>query len=299
VESSFARFGAREPPRDRGDSLVAVGGVGLNADLKPEDVGIAMASAPPRLPGPARAGPLGTHWDLLPQTRAEAEGLAALFEEVFDRAAVVLTGSAATKRALRERAPSARFLHVATHGYFAPDSVRSLSDRAGAPIRVSPAAAAVPSSPGLWTPLGASETATGLAPMTLCGLALAGANRGTDPLGRVPGILTAEELARFDLSGCELAVLSACDTNVGATRAGQGISSLRAALHAAGARTAITSLWKVDDEATRALFADFYARIWVHHEPKAEALWSAMMALKRAGRPTRDWAAWVMTGDPR
>ena len=57
----------------------------------------------------------------------------------------------------------------------------------------------------------------------------------------------------LDLSNCELAVLSACETNVGIRRAGQGIQSLQGALHAAGARTAITSLWKVDDRPTREL----------------------------------------------
>jgi hypothetical protein len=50
----------------------------------------------------------------------------------------------------------------------------------------------------------------------------------------------------------------ACETNVGIRRAGQGIQSLQTALHAAGARTAITSLWKVDDAATRKLMERFY-----------------------------------------
>ena len=38
----------------------------------------------------------------------------------------------------------------------------------------------------------------------------------------------------MDLGSCELAVLSACETNVGYRRAGEGIHSLQAALHAAG-----------------------------------------------------------------
>ena len=90
--------------------------------------------------------------------------------------------------------------------------------------------------------LRADDTIRGFAPETLCGLAFAGANRGKDALGRVPGILTAEELAGLDLSECELAVLSACETNVGVRRAGQGIRSLQAALHAAGARLTVTDI---------------------------------------------------------
>ena len=141
--------------------------------------------------------------------------------------------------------------------------------------------------------------------MLLCGLALAGANLEKDALGRVPGIITAEEIASFDLSNCELAVLSACDTNVGVRRAGQGVASLQKALHMAGARTVITSLWKVPDEATKELMLDFYRRIWIEKKPKARALWEAKMALRakkdEQGKPlysTRDWAAWVLTGDP-
>jgi CHAT domain-containing protein len=132
----------------------------------------------------------------------------------------------------------------------------------------------------------------------LCGLALAGANRGVDSLGHLSGVVTAEEIAGLDLSSCELAVLSACDTDVGIARAGQGVRSLQAALHAAGAGTAITSLWKVDDQSTRQLFEDFYTRIWVKKEPKAQALWKAKSALRKKGAPTREWAAWVLSGDP-
>ena len=144
----------------------------------------------------------------------------------------------------------------------------------------------------------AEATLTGFAPETLCGLGLAGANRGKDSLGHVPGILTAEELATFDLRNCELAVLSACETNVGIRRAGQGIQSLQTALHAAGARTAITSLWKVDDASTRRLFELFYTKLWQEELGKADALWQAKMALRAEGHPPRDWAGWVLSGDP-
>ena len=31
---------------------------------------------------------------------------------------------------------------------------------------------------------------------------------------------------------------------------------------------------------------------------KADALWQAKMALKAEGHPLKDWAGWVLTGDP-
>jgi CHAT domain-containing protein len=221
----------------------------------------------------------------LPGTSREAEAIGALYHEVFRREARTLMGAGATKAALHGAAPSARFLHLATHGWFASEAFKSQLD--ASPERDSGA---------LWQR--ASETLTGFAPETLCGLALAGANRGRDALGRVPGILTAEELATLDLRSCELAVLSACETNVGIRRAGQGIQSLQSALHAAGARTAVTSLWKVDDAATRRLFEVFYTKLWKEQLGKADALWLAKMALRAEGHLPRDWAGWVLSGDP-
>ncbi len=126
-----------------------------------------------------------------------------------------------------------------------------------------------------------------------------------DSHGRVRGVMTAEEIRAMDLSGVELCVLSACETNVGLRRGGQGIASLQSALHAAGVRTAITSLWKVPDEATRELMTEFYRRLWVLQESKAKALWNAKQKLRAQldanGEPiytVRDWAGWVLSGDP-
>jgi CHAT domain-containing protein len=141
--------------------------------------------------------------------------------------------------------------------------------------------------------------------MALCGLALAGANLPAGALGRVEGAISAEELAALDLSNCELAVLSACDTGSGELRAGQGVASLQKALHMAGARSVVTSLWKAPDEATKELMVDFYRRVWVDRKPKARALWEAKMHLRSARGPsgeplyaTRDWAGWVLSGAP-
>ena len=127
---------------------------------------------------------------------------------------------------------------------------------------------------------------------------LSGANSVEDPLQRSARLLTAQELSAFDLSACDLAVLSACETNVGIHRAGQGIQSLQTALHAAGVRTAITSLWRVDDAATRHLMELFYTYLWKDELGKAEALWRAKEALQVEGHPVRNWAGWVLTGDP-
>jgi CHAT domain-containing protein len=185
-------------------------------------------------------------------------------------------------------------LHVATHGWYAPESIRSWQDPEPLDAHT-----------GLGSRRKGEEEVRGSSPMLLCGLALAGANLPENAVGRAPGLVTADELSALDLSNCELAVLSACDTNVGERRAGQGVASLQRALRMAGARTVITSLWKVPDEATKDLMLDFYRRVWVEKKPKGQALWEAKLKLREAedesGRQkytTRDWGAWVLTGDP-
>jgi len=285
LEVSIQRLVA--PPRDApsGGTLVALGGVDFGAEgIEPPRSRIALATPPTGRS--LERGSAPDHFEPLIQTRFEVEALGELYGELADGEPVVLTGAEASKAALVELAPKARYLHVATHGWFAPEAFASMLDSVGEQDELH----------GLLSR--AEKTVRGFAPETLCGLALAGANHGKDSLGKIPGILTAEELATLDLSNCELAVLSACETNVGRRRAGQGIQSLQGALHAAGVRTAITSLWRVDDAATRRLMELFYTKLWAEGLGKADALWQAKMALREEGFPLRDWAAWVLTGDP-
>lgn len=270
--TSFASLIAprARPPGD--PAFVAIGGVGFGAR---------EGLAEPSTTTPTRAR-TGWFFPELPHTRGEAEALGELFEESWGEEPLLLLGRAATKEAFVTRAGGARYLHVATHGWFEPETIASTAD-------VRPLEG--------WRRAGARQVVSGLAPMTLCGLALAGANQGRDSLGRVPGILTAEELCSLDLSSCELAVLSACETNVRVRRAGQGIQSLQAALDAAGARSSLTSLWKVDDAATRRLMELFYTHLWKDELPKSRALWKAKLELRDEGAPVRDWAGWVLTGE--
>ncbi len=42
----------------------------------------------------------------------------------------------------------------------------------------------------------------------------------------------------------------------------------------------------------------FYSNLWLEEMPKAEALWAAKKALRDEGHEPRDWAGWILTGDP-
>ncbi len=281
LHSSFARLAAPLPELESAPALLALGNPAYDGEGASGDTIVAVAA--PIAPD-ARGGALTNPFTPLYQTGPEIEAVCGLFERTLSVEPSLLTEDAATKAALVEAATGKRFLHLATHGWFAPDTVRAIDGEPSARAGGRP-----------WAPMGAEQRTLGLAPSTLCGLALAGANRGVSSLGRVPGIMTAEELATLDLSSCELAVLSACETNVGLSRSGQGIQSLQTALHAAGARAAITSLWKVDDAATRGLMERFYGYLWGEGLPVADALWRAKTDLRRNGHPLFAWAGWVLS----
>jgi CHAT domain-containing protein/tetratricopeptide (TPR) repeat protein len=275
TRTCFAEAALRVPVEVSG-TLVAMGDIdfGEPAAVEPVERGAANFA---RLPG----------------TRDEVRAIEDLFESAFsDRPGpIVLVGDEATRDALFERAAHARFLHVATHGYFAPTQAIGGIDLAlEAPLATFAA-----------FEIDVDQTA----PAVRSGLALAGANRPPNAIGRVVGRVTAHELATLDLTRCELAALSACDTSAGLQRVGQGAASLQAALHAAGARTVLTSLWEVPDDATAQLMTEFYRRLWQDGTSKAEALWAAKRVLRDArgadGAPlhsTRAWAGFVLTGEP-
>ena len=116
---------------------------------------------------------------------------------------------------------------------------------------------------------------------------------------RVAGDLYAYEIYRLDLPA-ELVVLSACDTAAGRYQRGEGLVAglPRAFLHAGAARV-VVSLWAVDDRSGRDLMVRFYDGVVHRGVAPARALREAQVALWRAGRPPREWAGFVLQGDPR
>ena len=71
------------------------------------------------------------------------------------------------------------------------------------------------------------------------------------------GYLSMAEIYDLDLDGCELAILSACETNYGPQQKGEGVWALSRGFLVAGARRVVASNWVVDDRAGATLISYF------------------------------------------
>lgn len=265
-------------------SVLAFGNIDYDTEVaEPAPVFAGTATPMAAMRGDAHDGEAG---DGRPQRftalqNHEADELIKTFERAFpDGEATLLRSAEASEAAFVRRAPHATYLHVTTHGYFAPDPIGR---------------AALEDGHLLERFNGGSTRVAQLSPYALSGLAFAGANREPDADGLREGILTAQEVANLDLANCQLVTLSACETAIGARR-GTDFASLRNALHAAGARFVLASLWQVSDREAERLMRDFYTRLWRDGADPRTALREAQLAARERRAPFRDWAGWTLTG---
>ena len=120
------------------------------------------------------------------------------------------------------------------------------------------------------------------------------------------GFLTLAEIYGLDLAGCELAILSACDTNSGPIQRGEGVWSLSRGFLVAGARRVVATHWAVEDEAASKLVERFCANLAKAHKQGgpmdyAEALREAKLWIRdqRAEwKEPRYWAPFILVGPP-
>lgn len=80
------------------------------------------------------------------------------------------------------------------------------------------------------------------------------------------GFLTLGEIYALNLNDCELAILSACDTNFGPHQRGEGVWAVSRGFLVAGSRRVIASNWLVDDEAAASLMS-----VYCSHVAKADS----------------------------
>jgi tetratricopeptide (TPR) repeat protein/CHAT domain-containing protein len=246
-----------DTPTSQAVGALVVGGVKYDAVVTVDETG-AQRGEPLLKPGGK------PKWSFLPNTLGELNGIAA---QAAKRAFPVTRyeGEKATTVAILESLPRVKFAHFATHGFFADPSFRGLFQLDDKDFQKSV--------------LGERIGRMVNNPLLMTGLVFAGANAEKTP-GR--GILTGEQLIDRDLSGLELAVLSACETGLGELGAGgEGVFGLQRAFHYAGTRNVVASLWKVPDAPTAALMNLFYTNLWEKQLSPLESLRQAQLYLYR------------------
>ncbi|CAM1342933.1 CHAT domain-containing protein [Tenacibaculum amylolyticum] len=101
-------------------------------------------------------------------------------------------------------------------------------------------------------------------------------------------------------NNADLVVLSACETNLGELKQGEGILNLARGFFYSGANSVISSLWKVNDASTSYLMSHFYKNI-ANNESKISALNSAKRTYLKEHSLSETspyyWASFILIGD--
>ncbi len=197
----------------------------------------------------------------------------------------LFTGNAADRLRLDAWHGNYSVIHLATHGVACPDdplsSFIALADLESGAIQVSP---------------DQSRAALIMDTRLDVELDLTFDPRQVQqaPTPSYPGVLTARHVVEEYSLNADLVTLSACQSGLGLL-SGEGMIGFARAFLAAGARSLIVSLWKVDDVATKALMTRFYEE-YVTDGDKGRALQQAMLAVREQYPDPRYWAGFVLLG---
>lgn len=116
----------------------------------------------------------------------------------------------------------------------------------------------------------------------------------TSPAAGQPSRLSLYELLSLNMKA-RLVVLSACETGLGRLLAGDEVVGLTRTFLQAGADTVVSSLWKVSDDSTALLMAEFH-RLMGSGESPAEALRHAALKIRKQFPHPFYWAPFILTG---
>ena len=117
-----------------------------------------------------------------------------------------------------------------------------------------------------------------------------------DKLGKeIDGRVLAADFMSFRLQA-DVVVLSACDTALGKSVAGEGLVGLRYVVLARGARSVVSSLWPATDQVTADLMVRFYSTL-LHERAPVISAWSAANRAMLGGRYSdpATWGAFTLT----
>lgn len=218
-------------------------------------------------------------WNNLEATKKEIETIAEELKK--DKISpLVIEGNDGTEESFKNLDGQKKsIIHLATHGFFLKDQAarrttylnRKLGNEGGSELDLS---------------------------MKRSGLLFSGANitwLGNElPKYVEDGILLAEEISSLNLQGCNLLILSACETGLGEVSS-EGVFGLQRGFKQAGVKTIVMSLWKVDDIATQIFMSNFYKYL-AKGKSKHQAFLKAQDYLRKSKdyNDPKYWAAFIM-----
>jgi CHAT domain-containing protein len=207
----------------------------------------------------------------LPETKKEVEAIERTLKKQQLRVKPYYGMSGTEESFLSMSGKAPQILHVATHGfYYTPEEAENYDYLRGYNDA-----------------------------MSLSGIVMAGGNAawlGKElPKGVLGGILTAANIARLDLSGLELVVLSACQTGRGRATS-EGLFGLQRAFKKAGAKTMVMTLWSVSDVVTKEFMIKFYENLADNNSNwnKRKAFDDAKSYIRSKYEDPYYWAGFVM-----
>lgn len=114
------------------------------------------------------------------------------------------------------------------------------------------------------------------------------------------GFLRLQDIYALNLN-TDLVVLSSCESGVGKEIKGEGLMSINNAFLQAGAKSVLSSAWKVDDYATAELMKLFYQELIDKKLPPSEALRQAQIRMSENPQFSSSfyWAAFTVQGEFR
>lgn len=165
-------------------------------------------------------------------------------------------------------------LHIATHGFFFPDTENTEGQNNN------------------------QVFSSGDNPLNRAGLLFSGANNSWDSSGQnidtEDGILTAYEANNVYLQNTRLTVLSACETGLGDIKGSEGVYGLQRAFKAAGSEYLLMSLWQVPDAETAEFMSYFYQELFKTNDIENSYTKTLKMMREKYVEEPFKWAAFVL-----
>jgi CHAT domain-containing protein len=239
-----------------------------------------------------------SNWKYLQGTLHETEKISQFVKrKKYDL--IYATGNEATEKQFKSIAPNVSIIHLATHGFFYPDS-----ERLREMIRNSTFYQEEIKFRGSDFFMQNSTDSLSYAywnfvrnnnPMMRSGIVLSGANEVWSKRyfdDDEDGVLTALEVSNLDLRKTKLIVLSACETGLGDIFGNEGVFGLQRAFKMAGVKSLIMSLWQVPDKETSEFMELFYTHLFQFNDISL-SFRKTQLAMSKKYDPFY-WAAFVL-----